>query len=240
MADGFGIASSLPAAPLPLYNEPPSANSDAIEEFEDLHYRRVNSMAAVASWCAVLVMMIALTTEAASPAEAVVRGAIDSMRSLPTTKGHPGAQRKVLDSIDSALALDLLAKQALGPQWDKLSAAERRHFVSVFTESLEKIGFPRAAAMLSQVKVNFVGSDKMASTEVVRTTITNAGGGGQMPVDYEVARRGARFQIVDAKVDGTSIAQAVSTRIQAAVRDEGYQKLVQELQKQVALADAEH
>ena len=195
---------------------------------------------AIVAWLCATLMTTALPVQAASPSEAVVRGAIDSMRALPATKGHPEAQRKVLDAIDNALALDLLARQALGPQWDKLSVAERRHFIAVFTQSLEKIGFPRAAAMLSQVKVNFVGTDKTAATEVVRTTIALEGGGGQMPIDFAVARRGAGWQIVDASVDGTSISKAVSTRIQAAVQSEGYQKLVEELQKQVALADAEH
>jgi ABC-type transporter MlaC component len=166
-----------------------------------------------------------------------VRGAIDSMKALPATKSQPAARRKVLDSIDNALALDLLARQALGPQWAKLSEVERRRFVAVFTQSLEKIAFPRAAAALSQVKLTYLGDDKKASTEVVRTTI-GKDDGGKVPVDFVVARRGARWQITDVTMDGESLSKAVSTRIQDALNQEGYQKLVEELQKQVAQADA--
>jgi phospholipid transport system substrate-binding protein len=203
-----------------------------------LNYRRVNLMAAVASVCAtILTMTLTPTARAASPAEAVVRGAIDGVKSLPATKGQPDARRKVLDSIDNALALDLLAKRALGPQWDKLSEAERRHFVAVFTQSIEKIGFPRAAAALSQVKVNYLGSaENKASTAIVRTTI-GRDDGGKVPIDFTVARRGPRWQIIDVVMDGQSLPDAVTKRFQVVMREKGYPKLVEELEKQIAHAD---
>jgi len=194
-------------------------------------------MVLTAAFCTTMVMLTALTARAASPAEEVVRGAIASMEALPSAGGDPDARRKLLDSIDNALALDLIAKQALGPQWDKLSIAERRHFVAVFTESLEKLAFPRAAAALSQVKVSYLGVEKKASTEMVRTTIAN-GDGGKVPLDFTVARRGPRWQIIDVTMDGASIAKAVSTRIQNAVQTEGYHKLVEDLQTQISKADA--
>jgi len=91
---------------------------------------------------------------------------------------------------------------------------------------------------LSQVKVSLLrGDKKSASVELVRTTIGNEGG-GQLPTDFVLAKRGARWQIIDVVVDGESIAKAVSTRIHDALQKEGYQKLVEDLQKQVAQADA--
>jgi phospholipid transport system substrate-binding protein len=181
--------------------------------------------------------MMAVPGWAASSGEAVVRDAINSMQALSATTGHPQAQRKLLDSIDNALALDLLAKQALGAQWNKMSAAEHRRFIAVFTEALEKLAFPRAAAALSQFKVSYLGADGTASTELVRTTISN-GDGGKVPLDFNLERRGTRWQIVDVSMDGGSLSKVVSTRIQNAVQEEGYQKLLEDLQKQVALSDA--
>ena len=191
-------------------------------------------MAATGALCASILILATLPAGAASPAEEVVRGAIDSMRTLPATAGHPAAQRKLLDSIDNALALDLLAKQALGPQWDKLSGPERQHFVGIFTQSLEKLAFPRAAAALSEVKVNYVGENlKTASTVVVKTSMSNEGG-GQIPMDFDVAKRGTRWQIIDVVMDGASLSNVMATRIQSSLANEGYQKLVEELQGQIS------
>jgi phospholipid transport system substrate-binding protein len=202
-----------------------------------LYYQRVNLTAAVASFCAIVLLMTALTAQAASPAEAVVRGAINSMKALPATDGHPEARRRLLDSIDNSLALDLLARQALGPQWDKLSVAERGRFQALFTRSLEILAFPRAAAALSLFKVNYLNAETKPSAEVVRTTLGDASG-GTVPLDFMVARRGTRWQITDVIMDGESLAKVVSGQIQNAVQTEGYQKLIEELQKQVTLAEA--
>jgi ABC-type transporter MlaC component len=210
------------------------------KELGILRYGRVNLLAAVALMCAIIsvtMWIVPLTARAASPAEAVVRGAIDAMKALPATSSRSDAHRKLLDSIDNALALDLLAKQALGPQWDKLSEAERHHFVAVFTASLEKIGFPRAAAALSQVKVSYLGDAQQGSAETVRTSIGRADG-GKVPFDFIVARRGTRWQIVNVIMDGESLPNAVSKRFQVVMQNEGYQKLVDELEKQIAQADA--
>jgi len=224
--------------PLPLYNGSPLVNPDAERGASDLYYRRVNLLAATVAYASIMmVIVIAQTARAASSPQQVVRGAIDSIRGLPASDGHPEARRKLLDSIDSALALDLVAKNALGPQWDKLSKAERRHFVAVFTESLEKLAFPRAATVLSEVKLTYLGEDKKTtSTEVVKAVIGNDGG-GRIPLDFEMVERGARWQIADVLVDGTRISNAVSTRIQNAVANEGYQKMVEELQRQISKPD---
>lgn len=197
----------------------------------------VNLMAVAGVCAALMTMMTAPSAGAASPGEAVVRGAIDSMKALPATDGHPKAQRVLLDSIDNSLALDLLAQEALGPQWDKLSATERHHFVTVFTESLEKLAYPRAAAALSAVRVNYLGTQKQGAGEVVRTAIANEGG-GQMPLDFAVVRRGTRWQITDAMMDGMSLSKVVSTRIQQSLQEQGYKKLVEDLQTQNASAGA--
>lgn len=161
------------------------------------------------------------------------------MKALPASEGHPDTRRKLLDSIDNSLALDALAQQSLGPQWDKLSAAERHRFVALLTESLEKLAFPRAAVPLSQVKVTYLGAEKQGATEVVRTVIAKDGG-GKLPVDFTLVPRGKRWQITEVMIDGTSITKVVSMRIQNAVQKEGYQKVVEELQKQVAFVDGAH
>jgi ABC-type transporter MlaC component len=196
----------------------------------------MNLLAAVVG---VGVMLTVATAEAASPAETVVRDAIDSMQALPATEGHPESRRKLLDSIDKALALDLLAKQALGPQWAKLSEAERRHFIAIFTESLEKLAYPRAAAALSGVKVSYVGNETTASVDMVRATIAKDDG-GKLPVDFTVAQRGARRQIVDVTLDGDSLSKAVASRIQQALDKEGYRKLVDEMEKRIETPSSGH
>ncbi len=72
---------------------------------------------------------------------------------------------------------------------------------------------------------------------LVRTTLGDASA-GTVPLDFMVARRGTRWQITDVMMDGESLSKVVSAQIQNAVQTEGYQKLIEELQKQNTLAEA--
>ena len=167
----------------------------------------------------------------------VVRDTIAAMKKLPDSR-DPQARRKLLNSIDNSLALDLLAKQALGAQWGKLTPPERDNFVALFTESLEKLAFPRAASALAEVQVTYSGESDSASADVVHSEISRADG-GKVPIDYRLAKRQSRWQIIDVTMDGQSLAKEVSTRIQSAIHSEGYPKLVAELRKQITQTDAQ-
>ncbi len=59
-----------------------------------------------------------------------------------------------------------------------------------------------------------------------------------MPIDFAVSHRGTRWQITDAMMDGTSLAKVVSTRIQQTLQDQGYRKMVAELENQNSIAGA--
>ena len=183
-----------------------------------------------------MVMVVAMPVHAAPGGDAVVRDTISAMKKLPATK-DPAARRQLLDSIDNSLALDLLAKQSLGSQWNRLSKTERDNFLALFKESLEKLAFPRAAAALAEVKVTYSGEAGTPTDDVVHTIIARPDG-GKVPIDYRLMKRQSRMQIVDVTMDGESLSKEVSSRIQSTIRQDGYPKLVAELRKRVAQADA--
>ena len=171
-----------------------------------------------------------------SPGQAVVQSMLDSVKALPAAKGNPKEQRKLLDTIDNSLALDLIAEKSLGPQWAKLKQSERRRFVALFTQALEKVAYPKAGVFLNDMKLSFLANVSKPDSESVRTMISK-GDTMKAPLFFELARRGTRWQIVDVIVDGQSIAGGVEFRIQNMVKEQGYPKLVEELQKQIAAAD---
>src|SRR5258708_2326108 len=91
-----------------------------------------------------------------SPGRAVVQATLDSAKALPASKADPKARRKLLDTIDNSIALDLIAEQSLGPQWAKLKQSERRRYVALLTEAFEKLAFPEAGAFLNGVTVTIL------------------------------------------------------------------------------------
>ena len=125
------------------------------------------------------------------------------MRQL-ASNNDPAARRKILDAIDRSLAVDTLAKSALGPQWDKLERTERAKFVALFTQALEELAYPRAANALSTLDVSYAGEDTRASGHLVRTIIANAGGVICAAVEYHGGTQSAAFAQIAEKIRGNS------------------------------------
>src|SRR5262249_43605478 len=138
----------------------------------------------------------------------------------------------LMDNVEKSMAVDMLARKALGEQWDKLDAAQRKHFVELIAGNLEKSGFPRASAALANLKVSFEGEERVGADRRVRTIIINPDG-SKLPVDYLLARRDRHWQIVDVMLDGESLSNAAAGRIEAALKQGGYPKLVADLQRQI-------
>jgi ABC-type transporter MlaC component len=210
-----------------------------LREIENLRYQRVKLpwlLLGLATAAAIFGLRPARAATVQGPGEAVVRYAIDSMRQLASNK-DPRARRKIFDAIDRSLAVDTLAKSALGPQWDKLERTERTRFVALFTQALEELAYPRAAKALSTLDVSYSGEDTGASGHLVRTIIANASG-GRIQVNYLVAEEAGRWRISDVDLDGESLSRAVTARIQAALKHDGYPKLVADLSKRVAQANS--
>lgn len=170
------------------------------------------------------------------PGQALVQSTLDAVKALPAANGNPKQRRQLLDTIDNSLALDLIAEQALGPQWGKLKQSERRRFVALFTEALEKVAYPKAGVFLNAVKITFLADSQKGDSESVRTMIER-GESTKAPLIFEVVKRGTRSQIVEVVVDGQSIVKGIEFRFQTMIKEQGYPKLVEELQKRIAAAD---
>jgi phospholipid transport system substrate-binding protein len=210
-----------------------------LPEIESLHYQRVNLrrlLLALAAATAMLGVKAAIAASIPGPGEAVVRRAIESMKQLADSRDS-AEQRKILDTIDRSLAVDVLAKSALGPQWDRLDRTERAKFVALFTQALEKLAYPRAAQALKALDVSYKGEETKPSGHLVRTVIARADG-GKIQVNYLVGEEAGRWRINDVELDGESLSRAVTARIQSALKQDGYSKLVADLRKRVAQADS--
>ncbi len=166
------------------------------------------------------------------PGEAVVRHLIDSIKKLSNAK-DPEQRRRILDTVNQSLAISAVAKASLGEQWNKIDEAERGRFVALLTKTLEKFAYPRAAQALSTVNVEFGGEQNQGARRLVRTKIARPEG-GQMAVDYLVAKAGSRFKVIDVDLDGQSLSKVVTERIQQALKRGGYEKLVADLEKRAA------
>lgn len=153
---------------------------------------------------------------------------MDSLRKLHTT-ANPEARAAEVASIDGALALRSLCRQALGARWSKLSEAERGRFVGLIVKLLHKYAYPRAAEFFSALDVEYRGERHERGGPVVETAVKRAGGGA-VRIDYVMEPDGKRWKIRDIMLDRQSLAANVAGQIQAVLKQDSYAGLVRQME----------
>ncbi len=207
-------------------------------ENQPLNYTSMKFLAArlAALSLSFAVLLLPATTLAAGSGEATIRALVASMKTYAQAK-TPAERAAAAAKVSRRLALRKLASDSLGAEWQKLGRAERDRFVSLFTRALETLAYPRAAKALTQIRVDYVRETAKSPGRVVETTVTRPEG-GKLPIDYTLTRQGGRWIVADVSLDGESLAKAVHARIQKALKQEGYQKLVADLEKHVEPASS--
>lgn len=197
----------------------------------DLKGRKPRIVASVTAFGAAALFALApMRVLAASPAaspDATVRKVVESLRKLHTTT-NPELRAKETASIDGALALKPLCRQALGAQWSKLSEAERARFVVLIVKLMHKYAYQRAAEFFSALTVEYRGERHGEGGRVVETTVTRAGGGA-VSIDYVMERDGKRWKIRDIVLDRQSLAANVAGQVQAVLKQDSYAGLVRQM-----------
>ncbi len=162
-----------------------------------------------------------------TPAEAVVRQMIDSIRKLRTTTDR-ASRSTLITSINNSLALDSLSQQALGAEWGKLDSAQRDQFLHLIRALLEKLAYPKASEFFADLGVQFEQEYQQGGRRIVPTKVKRADGGA-VSITYVLQRTHGQWQVVDIDLDGQSLADSVTGQIQAVLRQGSYRSLIDQM-----------
>jgi ABC-type transporter MlaC component len=173
----------------------------------------------------------ALSAPTAASPENTVRQVVESLRKLRTTTDS-AARADQIASIDTALAVEPLCRQALGAQWDRIDAAERAHFVGMILILLHKVAYPKAAEFFSGLTVRFRGERRDSAGQIVDTAVRRADG-GEVSIDYVMEKLDGRWKIRDILLDRQSLASSVAGQIQGVLKQGSYADLVHQLEARI-------
>ncbi len=176
-----------------------------------------------------LVLPLARPAAAAEPTEQL-RGHVErvleilkdpSLRAEDRAAARRAAIRRVADEI---FDFEETAKRALGPHWRERSPAERREFVQLFADLLERAYIARIERYQGE-KIAWLGDTVEDEQAVVRTRIVTQQG-TEVPVDYRLLRRDGRWLIYDVVIEGVSLVANYRTQFNRIIRTSSYQELV--------------
>jgi phospholipid transport system substrate-binding protein len=124
------------------------------------------------------------------------------------------------------------AKRSLGRHWQPRTAAERREFVDLFANLLER-SYLSKIELYSGEKIAYLGDTIDGDQAMVRTRIATKHG-TEIPVDYRMYRHGDRWLVYDVVIEGVSLIANYRTQFNKIIQTSSYQELVRKMKSKQA------
>jgi phospholipid transport system substrate-binding protein len=171
-----------------------------------------------------VVIVIARLAAAGEPTDRL-KARIDRVLKL---LDEPGDQRAELRKVgEEIFDLEGMSRRALGPHWNARTPEEQREFVTLFTDLLERSYLGRVESGRGG-KVLYTGESVTGDEATVRTRIVTAQR-TEVPVDYRMHRRDARWRIYDVNIEGISLINNYRSQFNSVIQSSSYAALVERL-----------
>jgi phospholipid transport system substrate-binding protein len=173
---------------------------------------------------AATVLSVASAAIAGEPTDAL-KARIDRVLVLLEEAGDRRAEiRKVAEEI---FDFEEMSRRALGPHWNARTPEERREFVTLFTDLLERSYLGRVESGRGG-KVVYAGEAMAGDEATVRTRIVTPQR-TEVPVDYRMHRKGERWQVYDVNIEGISLINNYRSQFNSVIQSSSYPTLVERL-----------
>jgi phospholipid transport system substrate-binding protein len=124
------------------------------------------------------------------------------------------------------------AKRSLGRHWLQRTPAERKEFVDLFADLLER-SYLSKIELYNGEKIVFLGDTVDGDHATVRTKLMTKQG-TEIPVDYKMARQGDRWLVYDVVIEGVSLIANYRTQFNKIIQTSSFQELVRKMKSKQA------
>jgi phospholipid transport system substrate-binding protein len=172
----------------------------------------------------VLVAALASPALAGPPTDTLREGVDRVLRIVEKPGDHPAEIRKVAQEL---FDFEQTARRTLGAHWNARTPEERREFVDLFADLLERT-YVRRIESGAGGTVTYLGESVDGDEATVRTRVLTEQG-TDIPIDYRMRRKNGRWVIYDVNIEGVSLIANYRTQFNRVIRTESYDALVARL-----------
>lgn len=184
---------------------------------------------ALAAW---LLLLAASTAPMAGPTE-VIKVAVEQVVRVgeDSDLGRPAASEQRRIEIrriaESLFDFHEMARRSLARHWTDRTAEERREFVRLFTDLMERVYFGKLENYTGE-RILYVSETVDGDYATVRSKIL-IGQKGDLPIDYRLRLTGSRWAVYDVLIDGISFVSTYRAQFNRVIQTSSYDDLVQKL-----------
>jgi phospholipid transport system substrate-binding protein len=181
-----------------------------------------------------LALLLALTAPAgAGPPTEELRTHVDEVIRIvsdPALRARPlERHREVRKIAEDIFDYPDTARRALGIHWRERTPAERRQFVRLFADLLDR-AYVSKIDLYENEQVQYTGEVIEGAEATVKTQITTKSG-STVPVDYRMHLVDGRWLVYDVVIEGVSLVANYRAQFNKVISTESYRALVQRMTK---------
>lgn len=143
---------------------------------------------------------------------------------------------RIRDVVLHRFGFEEMAKRSLGSTWRELSPVERKDFVTLYTELLERSYIARVERYSGQPIV-YTGETVDGRIAEVRSTIPESLG-DRTTIVYRLSRSDGQWQVYDLVIDGVSLVNNYRVQFGQTIRSSSYRGLVEKMRRKLASEEA--
>ena len=151
-----------------------------------------------------------------------------SLKTAPRAPERSAAVRKVTDDI---FDFDEIAQRSLARHWRTLTNDQRREFVHLFADLLER-SYMSKIELYSGEPIQYTGERVDGDLATVTTKLITKNG-TEVPIDYRMLKRGDRWLVFDVVIEGVSLVGNYRTQFNTIIQTASYAELVKKIRARV-------
>ena len=150
----------------------------------------------------------------------------------PADSLPPAMRKKLKEHINAAFDFRELSRLALGEHWAERTPAERDHFAATFSSIIREQNFASFSRYYREGEIRYESAEVQEGAAVVQALAPVRD--EQIEIEYKLHRVEDVWRIYDLVVDGVSTAEGNRRRYARYIEKNGYEKLIAQLDKQLA------
>lgn len=153
----------------------------------------------------------------------------------PTLKEPAQDEKKkslIMKAVNERFDWPEMSRRCLGPHWRKLNEDQRKNFVALFSQLLERTYLDRVESYSGE-KVTYTGEKVDGDYATVESTVLTRKN-VDTPVVYKLKKDGDSWLVYDISIEGVSLVYNYRTQFNSILSKSSYDKLVARLKEKVA------
>lgn len=175
----------------------------------------------------------------AGPALDTVKAKQTELFQLLAKPSTPDTQKRIGAIFDEMLDYAALAEASLGPEWAKLSDAQKKEF-SELLKQLVRRSYEKNLQKTLAFDIQYVGElPADGGAVLVKTKAVHKTDKRELPIEihYKLVQSGAAFRVRDIITEDVSLVEGYRSQFTKLMKDKGFAGLVEKLKEKIAKGD---